>query len=224
MRQQAQENKPFLITERNPKSPVSEAYRSLRTNIQFSSVDEQMKVLMVASAQAGEGKTTTVSNLAVAYAQEGKKVLLIDADLRKPTIHEAFAVSNRTGLTHLLINQYSIAEVVKESSIPNLSVIPSGPIPPNPSEILASKRMLSLLVELKELYDVILFDTPPVLAVTDGLIIGSMVDGVILIVNSGRVKRELVRKAKANLEHVKARVLGVLLNNKTRSEAEEYYN
>jgi protein-tyrosine kinase len=212
-----------LITVINPKSPISEAYRSLRTNIQFSAIDHQMKVLMVASAKSGEGKTTTITNLAVTYAQEGKKVLLIDGDLRKPSLHQVFQQSNRTGLTSALINNQHISEVIRDTNVDNLSLITSGPIPPNPSEILGSHRMQQLLDEMKEQFGVILFDTPPVLAVTDGLIISSYCDGVLLVVHAGKVKRDLVKKAKASLEHVQARILGVVLNNNERSNVESKY-
>ncbi|SFI88400.1 capsular exopolysaccharide family [Paenibacillus sp. UNC496MF] len=212
-----------LITMENPKSPISEAYRSLRTNIQFSAIDQNMKVLMVASAKSGEGKTTTVTNLAITYAQEGKSVLLIDADLRKPSLHQVFQLTNRTGLTSALMNQHALPELIRSTSVDNLSVITSGPIPPNPSEILGSQRMLSLLEEFKGMYDVILFDTPPVLAVTDSSIVSSFCDGVILVVLAGKVKKDLVKKAKASLDHVKAKILGVVLNNNTRSKSGEHY-
>jgi capsular exopolysaccharide synthesis family protein len=216
-------NKNPLITHVNPKSPISESYRTLRTNIQFSAIDEDLKVLMVTSAGPGEGKSTTIANLAVAYAQSDKKVLLIDADLRKPTIHHTFIVTNRWGLTNLLTNQAVIEEVIRSSSIPNLDILTSGPVPPNPSEILSSKRMNTLLEELKKRYDIILVDTPPAIAVTDAQILATRCDGVILVVDSGKVKREIAMKAKANLEHVQARLLGVVLNNVDRKNKDTYY-
>lgn len=206
-------NRHQLITALSPKAPISEAYRTLRTNVQFSAIDEQIKVLMVASAQAGEGKTTTISNLAVTYAQEGKKVLIIDTDLRKPSLHQVFSVSNHAGLSNALAGKYPVGEVLQKTSIDNLDVLPSGPVPPNPSEMLGSRKMRSMLEELGERYDLLLFDTPPVLSVTDAMIISSLCDGVILVVHSGKVKRDLVKKAKAQLEHVNARILGVVLNN-----------
>lgn len=217
MRQPSNEHN--LITMLNPKSPISEAYRSLRTNVQYASVDQQIKVLMVASAKSGEGKTTTVTNLAVTYAQEGKKVLLIDGDLRKPSLHHLFQHSNRIGLTSVLFNHQLLPEVIRETNVDNLSVITSGPIPPNPSEILGSQRMISLLEELKGKFDVILFDTPPILAVADGLVISSYCDGVVLVVLAGKVKKSLVQKTKASLEHVQAKILGVVLNNNSRSKS-----
>ncbi|TXK85626.1 CpsD/CapB family tyrosine-protein kinase [Paenibacillus sp. N3.4] len=216
-------NRRPIITHQNPKSPISEAYRTLRTNIQFSSIDEELRVIMVTSAGPGEGKSTTLTNLAVAYAQADKKVLVIDADLRKPTMHHTFIVSNRWGLTNLLTNQLTIREVLQETFIPNLTIISSGPIPPNPSEILASKKMISTLDELKEQFDIILIDTPPAIAVTDSQIIATRVDGVILVVDSDKVKRDAALKAKQNLENVRARILGVVLNNVDRKNKEAYY-
>jgi capsular exopolysaccharide synthesis family protein len=212
-----------IITHQNPKSPISEAYRTLRTNIQFSSIDEELRVIMVTSAGPGEGKSTTLTNLAVAYAQADKRVLLIDADLRKPTMHHTLLVSNRWGLTNLLTNQLSIREVLQETFIPNLTVISSGPIPPNPSEILASKKMVTVLDELKEQFDIILIDAPPAIAVTDSQIIATRVDGVILVVDSDKVKRDVALKAKQNLDNVRARILGVVLNNVDRKNKEAYY-
>ncbi|PWW45214.1 MULTISPECIES: CpsD/CapB family tyrosine-protein kinase [Paenibacillus] len=202
-----------LVTMVNPKSTNSEAYRKLRTNIQFSSIDSQIQTLMIASAVSGEGKTTTIGNLAVTYAQEGKKVLLMDTDLRKPSIHRMFNVPNHVGLTSVISNQYSVKEVLRETFIEGLHVLTSGAIPPNPSEMIGSRKMTLILEELKQQYDVILFDTPPVLSVTDALIISSLCDGVILVVNSGKVKKDVVKKAKAHLEHVNARILGAVLNN-----------
>ncbi|SDC04040.1 capsular exopolysaccharide family [Paenibacillus sp. UNCCL117] len=216
-------NRRPIITHENPKSPISEAYRTLRTNIQFSAIDEELRVIMVTSAGPGEGKSTTLTNLAVAYAQTDMKVVVIDADLRKPTMHHTFSVTNRWGLTSILAGQAKLGDVVQHTYVDNLSLITSGPIPPNPSEMLASKRMTALLDELKGIYDIILIDAPPTLAVTDSQIVATKCDGVILVVDSGKVKRDMAIKAKANLDHVKARILGVVLNNMDRKNAESYY-
>lgn len=202
-----------LVTMANPRSTSSEAYRKLRTNIQFSSIDSQIQTIMIASASSGEGKTTTIGNLAVTYAQEGKKVLVMDTDLRKPAVHLMFNVPNHVGLSSVLSSQYQVTEVLRETGVEGLHVLSSGPIPPNPSEMIGSRKMTALLEGLKGEYDVILFDTPPVLTVTDALIISSLCDGVILVVNAGKVKKDLVKKAKAHLEHVNARILGAVLNN-----------
>ncbi|TVY10390.1 CpsD/CapB family tyrosine-protein kinase [Paenibacillus cremeus] len=216
-------NKRPIITHENPKSPISEAYRTLRTNIEFSAIDEEIKVIMVTSAGPGEGKSTTITNLAVAYAQADKRVVLIDADLRKPTMHHTFQMSNRWGLTNVLSGQATLQEVVRETEIVHLDVITSGPIPPNPSEMLASKRMTAFLDELRGKYDVILIDTPPALAVTDAQLVATKCDGVVLVIDSGKVKRDMAIKAKANLDYVKAKILGVVLNNMDRKNAESYY-
>lgn len=216
-------NKRPIITEVNPKSPISEAYRSLRTSIDFSAIDEKVQVIMLTSAGPGEGKSTTATNLAVTYAQSDRKVLVIDADLRKPTMHHTFFKTNRVGLTNILTGMNSPSEVIHNTHIPNLDLLTSGPIPPNPSEILSSKRMEKLLIDLKQTYDMIVIDTPPALAVTDAQVIASRCDGVIMVIHSGKVKRDAALKVKANLEYVKARILGVVLNNVDRKSGEGYY-
>jgi capsular exopolysaccharide synthesis family protein len=213
----------MLITIVNPRSPVSEAYRTLRTNIRFSAVDREVKVVMVTSPGPGEGKSTTVSNLAVTYAQADQRVLLIDGDLRKPVQHRIFHVSNRFGLTDLLASGADPLHAIRPTAIPNLHVITSGPTPPNPSELLGSRRMASVIEELRGQYDMILLDTPPVLALTDAQIISSLSDGALLVIDSGKVKHNIALRAKANLDQVNARILGVVLNNVTHKEDELYY-
>ena len=216
-------NKRQLITITNPRSPISESYRSLRTNIEFSSIDEKLQVLMVSSAGPGEGKSTTITNLAVTFAQSEKRVILIDADLRKPTAHHTFALSNRWGLSSVISQQSKLEEVIQASDIPNLDVITSGAIPPNPAEMMNSKKMTSLLEQLRQMYDIILIDTPPLLAVTDAQIVSTKSDGVILVVDQGKVKRDIAGKAVKSLESVNARILGVVLNNVKRKANEEAY-
>ncbi|OKP98177.1 CpsD/CapB family tyrosine-protein kinase [Paenibacillus sp. P46E] len=212
-----------LITVTNPRSPVSEAFRALRTNIDFSSVDKQIQIIMVTSSGPEEGKSTVTANLAAAYAQADKKVLLIDGDMRKPTAHKTFSLSNRFGLSSLLSQQADLEEVVQESGVANLFIMTSGPIPPNPAEMMSSNRMSAVLEELRQRYDMILFDTPPLLAVTDAQIVASKSDGVIMVVSYGKVKREIAAKAKANLDRVGAKMLGVVLNNVKRKASEGYY-
>jgi protein-tyrosine kinase len=206
-----------LVTHINPGSVISESYWRLRANIQFSNIDRPLKTLMAASAQSGEGKSTTISNLAVTYAQEGKKTLIIDSDLRNPSLHRFFSIPNLVGLTHILLSEQSWLEVVRETHVPNLFLLPSGVIPANPSEILASTRMASLMKDLRENFDIILFDTPPILAVTDGLILSSLCDGVFIVINSGKTKNGLAQKMLKSLEHVKANVIGAVINNKKTS-------
>ncbi|CAM3386169.1 CpsD/CapB family tyrosine-protein kinase [Paenibacillus lupini] len=218
------ESRRRLITVVNPRSPVSETYRTLRTNIEFASVDEALQVIMVSSAGPGEGKSTTIANLAVAFSQSDRKVLLIDADMRKPTAHKSFQISNRFGLSSVISQQCTLQEALQSSDIPNLDIMTSGPIPPNPAEMLASKRMTALLDELKGIYDIVLIDTPPLLAVTDAQIASAKSDGVVLVVDQGRVKRQFAQRAIQNLQNVNARILGVVLNNvKRRSNEEAYY-
>ncbi|AHV98602.1 CpsD/CapB family tyrosine-protein kinase [Paenibacillus sabinae] len=220
---QQQSKQRHLITVTNPRSTVSEAFRSLRTNIDFSSVDEKIQVIMVTSSGPEEGKSTVTANLAAAYAQADKKVVLIDADMRKPTGHRTFSLSNRYGLSSLLSQQANLDEVIQESEVPNLSIITSGPVPPNPAEMIASNRMTATLQELRQRFDIVLIDTPPLLAVTDAQIMASKSDGVIMVVSYGKVKRDIAVKAKAGLDRVGARMLGVVMNNVKRKASEGYY-
>ncbi|TYP75658.1 CpsD/CapB family tyrosine-protein kinase [Paenibacillus methanolicus] len=217
------ENKRPLISLLNPKSPVTEAYRSIRTNIDFSSLDNKVQVIMSTSATPGEGKSTTISNLAVVYAQSDKKVVLIDADLRKPTMHHTFKLSNRHGLSSLLTRQVDLANAVQDTAVSNLSVITSGPIPPNPSEMVASGRMSALIEELRDQFDIVLIDTPPMLAVTDAQIIATKSDGVVLVLDSGRVKKDMALKVQEQLNQVNAKILGVVLNNVKKKNGSGYY-
>ncbi|WP_198957428.1 CpsD/CapB family tyrosine-protein kinase [Paenibacillus selenitireducens] len=216
-------NKRPIILMSNPKSPVAEAYRSLRTNIDFSSIDEEIRVIMVTSSGPEEGKSTTLANLAVSYAQSDKKVVVIDGDMRRPTCHHTFNLSNQSGLSSIVTGQIEMQQAIKATEVDNLFVITSGPLPPNPSELLGSKRMNELLEQLKMNFDIIIIDTPPVLAVTDAQIISSKCDGVVLVIHSGKVKRDMAIKAKASLDHVRARILGVVLNNVKHKKEDMYY-
>lgn len=218
-----QNNKRHLVALVNPRSPVTEAYRTLRTNIDFSSVDEQTQVVMITSAGPEEGKSTVAANLAVTYANSERSVLLVDADMRKPTVHRTFQLSNRFGLSSFLSRQVGLENIVQETGVPNLYVITAGPIPPNPAEMLNSKSMERLMELLRDQFDLVLFDTPPVLAVTDAQLLASKSDGVLMVISSGKVKREIALKAKQSLERVNARLLGVVLNNVKRKASEEYY-
>ena len=209
-------NDSSLIVSMNPKSPISEGYRLLRTKIHFSSKDQELKTLMVTSTQAGEGKTTTISNLAVTYAQEGKKVLLIDADMRKPSLHRVFSQSNHQGLSTLLTDQTSMRETIRETIVSHLSLLTSGPAPVNPAELMDSTAMRELLEQLKQQYDIILIDTPSVLTVTDSVIVSALCDGVVMVVAAGKVRKEHLKKAKEQLDHVNARMVGIVINKEAR--------
>jgi protein-tyrosine kinase len=207
----------------DPKSPISEQYRTIRTNVQFSFVDKPMRSLMVTSTGAGEGKSTTAANLAVVFAQQGKKVLLIDADLRKPTVHYTFRLNNYMGLTNVLTGSAPLLPTCQETHVENLSVLTSGPIPPNPAELLSSKAMEQCIEQLYESFDLLVFDTPPVLAVTDAQILAHQCDGTVLVVESGRTEIEAAVKAKELLEAANAKLLGVVLNKRKHRQGQYYY-
>ena len=199
-----------LITLSNPKSPIAEAYRTLRTNIQFSNVDGQLKTLCVTSSGPSEGKTTTTTNLVETFAQAGNRVLIIDGDLRRPRVHKVFKLSNTKGLTNVLAGQYALGEVTQVAGT-DVTVMTSGPIPPNPSELLGSQKMKDLIQQLKQQYDVIIIDAPPVGVVTDAAILSTIVDGTILVVASGKTEIDGAKRAKQLLENVGARILGVVM-------------
>jgi len=201
-----------LITREFPKSPISEQYRTIRTNIDFSMIDTQLKTLVCTSSSPAEGKSTTCSNLAVTFAGTEKKILLVDADLRKPTVHQQFRIENMKGLTNVVTKNATLTETVVTTDIPNLSILTSGPIPPNPAELLNSKSMEAFIEEAKTNYDMVIFDMPPVLAVTDAQILGHVCDGVLLIVKSNQTKKEELIKAKDLLEKANAKIIGSVLH------------
>lgn len=207
----------------NPRSITAESYRTLRTNIQFYNVGESMQRLLVTSAGPSEGKSTTAANLAITFAQTGQRVVIVDADLRRPFLHRLFQVSNLVGLTNVMLGSASLEEALLPTTMPSLSILPTGPIPPNPAEMLGAPRMGEILDQLHEHADVVIIDTPPVLAVTDASVLASVVDGVILVTAAGMVSRELAQRAKTQLEAVKARVLGVVLNG-VEDDATGYYS
>jgi capsular exopolysaccharide synthesis family protein len=190
-----------------------EAYRALRTNIRFSSPDRPVKTLMVTSPLASEGKTTTAANLGAVFARAGATTIIVDADLRKPRQHKIFQVDNRAGLTTALVSDVpsQMNGNLKESGVPNLRLLASGPRPPNPSELLSSERMNALMEHLRGEADVVIFDTPPCLAVSDPAVLASRVDGVLLVLQAGKSRREAAVRAKEALEQVGAKILGVVL-------------
>lgn len=211
-----------LISHFNPKSPVAEAYRQLRTNIQFSSLDNPVRTLLVTSTGPEEGKTTTLANLAVTIAQTGSQVTLVDCDLRKPSLHDLFGLSSEPGLTNVLLGADEIP--YQNCGIENLRILTAGPLPPNPSEMLGSRRMSEVIVQLKSEADYVLFDTPPVVIVTDAAVLATRVDGVLLVVSAGKTRRELAQRAKSLLDKVNAPLLGVVLNNvKYEPKVHHYY-
>ncbi|MDR5659935.1 CpsD/CapB family tyrosine-protein kinase [Serpentinicella sp. ANB-PHB4] len=201
-----------LITFTDPKSPTAEAYRTLRTNIQFSSLDNPISTIMVTGSGPSEGKSTTAGNLAVVLANAGARVLLVDADLRKPRVHKMFNLSNQTGMTNILVKDLDYKDHVIITSINRLEVLTAGTIPPNPSELLASKKMRGLIEQLKTDYDYVIIDTPPAAVVTDAAVLSRVADGVLLVCASGQVAIEGAQRAKALLENAKANILGVVLN------------
>jgi capsular exopolysaccharide synthesis family protein len=202
-----------LVTISFPFSSIAESYRQMRTNLQFAKGGTPVKTLMLTSPAPGEGKSTTVSNLAVAFAQTGKKVLLIDADLRRPTLHSLFRVERGNGLTEFIRGKATLASVVRRTKVENLDLITSGDIPPNPAEILGSDEMREFIANATKTYDMVLFDTSPVLAVTDPAVISTMTDGVIVVVSSGTTRMQDLEQAVELMEGVGGKVAGVVLNN-----------
>lgn len=214
-----------LITVSNPRSPISEAYRTLRTNLEFSSLDKPIRSMVVTSASPEEGKSTTLANLAVVIAQAGKKVILVDCDLRRPSLHQIFDARPTPGFTDMMRDDALMSKPpLQETGVPNLWLLPSGTIPPNPAELLASRRMSEVIAALQQHAEMILFDAPPVIAVTDAAVLASKVDAVLLVISAGKTKREHAKKAKTLLDKVNARLIGAVLNNvKGETSLYQYY-
>jgi polysaccharide biosynthesis transport protein len=211
-----------LVTVKRPRAPVSEAFRVLRTGIQYSSVDNPNRTLLIAGATPREGKSTTAANLAVVMAQAGNRVLLVDADLRRPRMHRLFDLPNRRGLTSLLLEldtaqreeeaKILTREMVQATQVDGLQLLTSGPVPPNPSEMLGSKKMKKLLDILADQYDFLILDSPPILSVTDAAVLSTQVDGTLLVVRAYKARRNSIRQARELLQEVNANVLGSVLN------------
>lgn len=201
-----------LVTHYKPRTPVSEAYRSLRTNLQFASVDGPIKTVVITSPAPREGKTLTASNLAITEAQAGLKTLLLDTDMRKPMIHNLFNLEKEEGLSRVLAGELKLDDVIKKTEVENLFVITSGSIPPNPSELLGSKRMEEVLDKLKTKFDIIIMDSPPIIAVTDPIVLGQKADGIIMVIRSNMTIRGVAERAKGNVEYAKIKILGSVLN------------
>lgn len=212
-----------LIRDISTFSPLMESYRSLRTNINFAAVGSEMRSIVVTSSVPAEGKSTTAANLAMAMALDGKRVIIVDADLRRPSLHKLFRTDSSPGLTDVLVGTHEIEHVVRSSGVENVSVIPAGSPPPNPSELLGSARMVELIGRLQEVADVVLFDTPPTLAVADSVVLASRTDGVLLVIGYGETKKANSKKALDHLRRANARVLGTVLNRVEGPNSGYYY-
>ncbi len=211
-----------LISYISPNSTAAEAYRALRTNLFYSSVDKKIKSITISSADIQDGKTVTACNLAISIANAGSKVLLIDADLRKPNVHKQFIIPNRAGLTNLLMEECELGEALfMVEDIPNLDILVSGTIPPNPSEILSSIKIKELIEYLSKKYDLILIDSPPLGYVSDGIILAGITDGVILTVAAKVTKINHAQTAVKDLQKVDANILGVIMT-KVKRKSDEY--
>lgn len=214
-------NQPDLVTLTDPRSPAAEAYRTLRTNLTFfAALDRPVETLVVTSAGPDEGKSDVLANLAVTMAQGERRTILVDADLRRPGLHVIFGVPNDRGLTTMILEEQALDDPpLLDVGVENLQLMPSGPLPPNPADVLGSRKMEQVIAAFRERADVILFDAPPVVAVTDAAVLGKKVDGVLLVVSAGQTRREHARRAKELLERVQVRIVGAVLNEATRGVA-----
>jgi non-specific protein-tyrosine kinase len=212
-----------LITLTDPRSPISEAYRSLRTNLSFYSLDNPIRSLVVTSPAKAEGKSTTIANLAVTMAQSGRKTILVDCDLRRPSLHTLFDLRGEPGLTDVILND-DVDLPLQETGVENLWLLASGPKPPNPADLLGSRKIDQLLEKLNDMADIVLFDAPPVIAVTDAAVLGAKVDGVLIVVSAGQTRRDHAERAKELLEKAKVRIIGAALTNAPKdSSLGDYY-
>ncbi len=210
-----------LITLTDPRSPVSEAYRTLRTNLSFYSLDNPVKTLVVTSAEPNEGKTTTAANLAVTMAQAGNKTILVDCDLRRPSLHEYFNMNSKVGFTEAILQDDVLP--LQETGVENLRILTSGTKPPNPADLLGSKKTDALIKVLEESADFVIFDAPPVIVVTDAVVLGAKVDGVLLVLQAGKSRRDHAERAKQILEQAKVRIVGATLTNAPKDDSIESY-
>ncbi|MFY3792735.1 CpsD/CapB family tyrosine-protein kinase [Ureibacillus sp. MALMAid1270] len=212
-----------LINLTESKSYISEQFRTIRANINFILKDKELKTIVITSSIPGEGKSTNAANIAVAFAQEGKKVLLIDADMRRPTIHYTFYLQNETGLSNVLTRTAQLQDTIQETPINGLNIITSGPIPPNPAELLASSYLEQLLDVVRSDYQIIIFDSPPILSASDAQILSNKCDGTVLVANINTLNKNDLKKTTHSLQSSKANLLGVILNNYKIGKPSNYY-
>lgn len=212
-----------LFNYNNPRSYVAEQFRSLRTNIKFSSIDKNIRSIIITSAEPAEGKSTIAANLAIVFAQDGKKVLLIDADMRKPTMHYTFQIKNIRGLSNVLSQQTKFEAAVKQIAVDGVDLLTCGTLPPNPAELLGAKSLESFIAHAYEVYDLLIFDAPPILSFADGSLLANKCDAALLVVNSGKTEREKAIKAKELIESSNCRLLGAVLNNYSIATDNAYY-
>lgn len=217
------EEKRKLITKTKINSPISEQFKLVRTGIEFAGVDSPFKTILVTSPEAMSGKSTVSANLAVVYAKKGKKTLLIDGDMRKPTIHQTFNKSIFFGLSTSLTEDFKLSEICQKTEVDGLFVLTSGPIPPNPNELLGSKRMALLLNELKKDFDIVIIDTPPVTVVSDALVLAPQIDGIILVVRSRKTKKEKAKQAIEQIKITRTPIIGTVLNRDLEKLDNNYY-
>lgn len=213
-----------LIVHADPKAVSSEAFRTLRTNLQFTSPDRELKSILITGPGPDAGKSTVAANLAIAWAQSGKRVVLVGADLRKPVLHQIFGIPNLPGLTGYLTDNIPLERIIAPGKIvAGLDLMPSGPIPPNPAELLQSQKMTDLLDQLREKYDYVLLDAAPVIAVTDAAVLAGKMDGTLLVISYGKVPHEIAVRAKTVLDNAQARLLGVVLNRAPLYQGQSHY-
>lgn len=222
MKQSNQRETNALIVHHDPRSPVSEAFRTLRTNLAFVSPDNPVRSILVSSPGPAEGKSTVVANLGISFAQAGRQAIIVDADLRKPVQHKLFSLPNQTGLTTALVKGIG-PEVMQETEVRGLRVITTGPIPPNPSELLSSSMMAATIQALSSEADYVIYDTPPLAVVTDGAVLAPHLDGTLLVIRLGMTSKDAARRAKQLLENSRCRLLGIVLNDVSPRGSSNYY-
>lgn len=212
-----------LITKMKLNSPISEQFKMIRTSIEFAGVDKRYQVILVTSPEAHSGKSTISANLAIVYAQKGKRTLLIDGDMRKPTVHQTFLKSNLKGLSTTLVGEDNIQQALQQTPVEGLTVMTSGPIPPNPNELLGSHRMSLLLKQLKTHFDVIIVDTPPATFVSDAVVLAPKMDGIVMVARSAVTKKEEMHHALEQLKMTRTPIIGAVLNRDNEKIDHKYY-